>query len=109
MRRQALGDGIMDAALLLRIETTMRPEAARWESWITRQKAALTRALDLLEEEASGLAEPFTIGSIAVACALGFLDFRFGDFGWRTGRPALAAAYEILAARPSLQATRPPG
>ncbi|MDY0240907.1 MAG: glutathione S-transferase N-terminal domain-containing protein [Rhodospirillaceae bacterium] len=109
LRRQALGDGIMDAALLLRVETARRPEEVRWESWIVRQKAALTRSLDLLEEEASDLAAPFTIGSLTIACALGFLDFRFDDFGWRKGRPALAGVYETLAVRPSLQATRPVG
>ena len=55
----------------------------------------------------SHLAAPLDIGQIAVACALGYLDFRHDDRGWRTGRPALAAWAARFAERPSMQDTLP--
>jgi glutathione S-transferase len=46
-------------------------------------------------------------GDIAVACALGYLDFRFPELGWREGRPRLAAFDAAMVARPSMQASAP--
>jgi glutathione S-transferase len=46
------------------------------------------------------------MGQVAVGCALGYLDLRHDDKGWRDGRPALAAWFEGFSARPSMQATR---
>ena len=39
LRRQAEGDGIMDAAVLARYETFLRPKERRWPEWIEGQKA----------------------------------------------------------------------
>jgi glutathione S-transferase len=112
LRRQALADGLLDAALLCRMES-LRPEAKRWSDWIDRQWGKVTRALDVLAAETGLHApgairdEPPTIGEIAVGCALGWLDFRFPEEDWRKERPDLAAWYETFAARPSMQATVP--
>jgi glutathione S-transferase len=107
LRRQALADGLLDAAVLCRMET-FRPEAKRWSDWTARQWGKVTRALDVLEAETAAAGEePFTIGDIAVGCALGWLDFRALGEDWREGRPRLARWYEIVAARPSMQATVP--
>jgi len=103
---QALGDGMLDAAVGTRYETFLRPEAHRWPDWITNQKLKVTRSLDRLEREIAGLGG-LTIGTITIACALGYLDFRFADDRWRDGRAALAGWYERMAARPSLVATVP--
>jgi len=109
--RQALADGILDAAVLRRYEE-MRPAARQSAEWIDRQRRKLTRGLDALEADAAAgrLADPagaFSIGDIAVACALGYLDLRYPGEDWRNGRPALAAWYAEAAKRPSMTATAP--
>lgn len=108
LRQQALADGIMDAAILRMIERMRRPEELRWDGWMAHQKDKVGRAVDALDREAADLNGALTIGQIAVACALGYLDFRFGDEDWRPGHPRLAGWYEGFAARPSMQETRPP-
>jgi glutathione S-transferase len=107
LRRQTLADGINDAAVLTRYETALRPEALRWERWTAAQKAKVARALDALEAECAGFGERLDIGTVAVACALGYLDFRFTEDRWRERRLALAAWYAPVAERPSMVATRP--
>ena len=108
LRLQALADGIMDAAVSRRYETVFRPDEKRWDDWAAGQKAKISRGLDMLEERADRLADRLDIGTIALACALGYLDFRFAADTWRDNRPGLAAFYEAFAARPSMQRTRPP-
>ncbi|MGE5545895.1 MAG: glutathione S-transferase family protein [Solirubrobacterales bacterium] len=107
LRLQALADGILDAAVQIRIETAIRPEGVRWPGWIDRQVAAIRRACDALEQECAGWGETFLIGQITTAAALGYLDFRGAVGEWRTGRPNLAAWYDRALARPSMQATQP--
>ena len=110
LRRQALADGILDAALLWRVETMMRPQALVWSDWVARQKGVVLRGLDQLEREAASFGDLFTIGEIAIVCALGYLDFRFAEeTAWRQTRPALAAWYAAISARPSVAATVPLG
>jgi glutathione S-transferase len=109
LRRQALGDGLMDAAILLRYEQALRPEALRWPDWMAGQAAKITGALDAMEAEAAGLGAAFDIGHITYACALGYLDFRFDPLHWRNGRPALAAWFAAVSQRPSMVATMPKG
>jgi len=113
---EALGDGIMDAAVARVIESLKRPAEFRWDGWLTRQADKIGRALDSLERSAIAgklgvphLGAMTDVGRIAVACALGYLDFRFAKDDWRQSRPALAAWYEGYAARPAMQATEPPG
>jgi glutathione S-transferase len=106
LRRQALADGIMDAAVLARYESFVRPQEARWDIWIDNQKQKFRRGLDALETEGASLGV-VDIGTLAVACALGYLDFRYGDEDWRTGRPRLAAWFEQFAQRPAIAKTAP--
>lgn len=108
LRQQAIADGLLDAALLARYESAMRPEALRWDAWYNGQKGKMKSALDMLEKEAADLDGPITIGQIAVGCALGYMDFRYEEDKWRDGRPHLAKWYEGFSARPSMQATVPP-
>lgn len=105
--QQALGDGITDAALLARYEQTVRPPELRWEAWRDTQLTKVTAGLDEVERLAETFDEKVTIGTITIACAIGYLDFRFGDLNWRSGRPAATRWYERFAARPSMTATRP--
>ena len=105
LRRQALADGILDAAVNTRYETFLRPENLRWSDWIEGQMQKVRRSLDALDAEPLG--ETVDIGTISVACALGYLDFRFPDEGWRDTRPKLAAWFEMFSARPSMSETLP--
>jgi glutathione S-transferase len=107
LRRQALGDGIIDAGVLRRYELALRPEALRWDEWLAGQLAKVDHALDAAEREAGGWGEAFDIGHVTLACALGWLDFRFPASGWRDARPRLAAWFGRVSARPSLVQTVP--
>jgi glutathione S-transferase len=108
LRFQALGDGLLDAAILLRYETVLRPENLCWDKGVTAQMNKIDDALADMENHAASFGERIDIGTISVACAVGYLDFRFKDKDWRTDCPTLAAWYEGFAKRPSMQATRPP-
>jgi glutathione S-transferase len=105
LRRQAIADGIMDAAVLTRYEDTVRPKELRWQHWVDGQMLKIRTALDVLERE--NLEGAFDIGAISIACALGYLDYRYASEGWRTGRPRLGAWAAAIGKRPSLAATLP--
>ncbi len=106
LRLQALGDGVLDAALLVVMEGR-RPESERSPGFVELQRRKIGDALDALEADAGELGAALDIGAITVGCALGYLDFRLGGDGWRTGRPGLAAWYEDHARRPSMVASVP--
>ncbi len=108
LRFQALGDGLLDAAILLRYETILRPDNLCWDDGVTAQMNKIDDALADMEDHAASFGERVDIGTISVACAVGYLDFRFKDKDWRTACPTLVAWYEEFAKRPSMQATRPP-
>ncbi len=105
LRRQALADGITDAAVLVRYEQAARPAALRWPEWIDGQWLKVRTALDALEGES--LDGPFDIGAISIACALGYIDLRFSEERWRERRPRLATWLAGVSERPSVAATRP--
>lgn len=103
LRRQALADGIMDAAVLTRYEEAVRPKELRWQGWVDAQFLKIRTALDGLEQE--NLGSTFDIGTISIACALSYLDLRFAQEGWRKSRPRLAAWLAGVDERQSLAAT----
>jgi glutathione S-transferase len=103
---EALADGLLDAAVLCLYETRLRAEGERSATWLDRQHGKIERALAHLEANPPAL-EPITVGSIALACALGFLDLRF-DGLWRKDHPALVGWLDGFAARvPAFAETRP--
>ena len=107
---EATGDGMLDAALLMVYESRVRPEERQHSPWVEAQWGKIARALDALEGRwLSHLAGPLCIGQVAVACALGYLDFRHDLRQWREGRPGVAAFAARMAVRDSLKATMPPG
>ena len=108
LRRQALTDGILEAAVLCRYEVAVRPEALRWKDWIEGQKRKILGGLDALEAEVTTWGDSFDIGQIGAACVCSYLDFRFADWNWRAGRPRLAAWFERAQQRPSVKETAPP-
>jgi glutathione S-transferase len=106
-KTQALADGILDAAILIRYEVALRPEEKRWSEWIDGQMRKVRSALDYLEKTIPVREGPVNIGQIALGCALGYLDFRFMEENWRTNRPALTAFYQDFSQRPSMAKTAP--
>ena len=106
LRRQALADGILDAAVGRLLEGK-RPDGERSNGWIDRLIASVSRSLDALEDEADALGDGVSIGHVTIGCALGYLDFRFAGDAWRTGRPALADWYDGFAERRSMIETVP--
>jgi len=105
---EATADGIMDAAVNLTYEKRFRPAEIQFAPWMDGQWTKIARALDALEALwLSHLDGPLDMGQIAVGSALGYLDFRHDDRGWRIGRDALAAWYAGFAARPAMVANAP--
>jgi glutathione S-transferase len=111
---EALADGVLDAAVLARLEATWtgREPAQRSQAWIDRQMAKIDRSLQAM---AQGLGDkPFchgihlSLADVAVGCALGYLDFRFAHVDWRSRHPNLARLQEKLSQRASFADTLPP-
>lgn len=108
MTLEALADGMMDAAVVIVYEMRVRPAEKRSDDWIEGHWAKIDRALDALENTwIAHLNGPLDIGQIAVASALGYLDFRHDARGWRSNRPALAAWLDVFAKRSSFATTIP--
>ena len=110
---EALADGVLDALLLARLEANWsgRKQGERSDAWIDRQIGKTHASLKAMSQ---GLGEkPFCAGiylslaDVAVGCALGYLDFRFGHIDWRAQHPNLAKLYEKLSQRPSFSETAP--
>ncbi len=101
---QSLADGVLDAALLARYETAVRPEAQRWNDWLASQLDKVATSLAALEADAARLEGRIDIGVLSLGCALGYLDLRFADLNWRARYPKLARWEGVLAQRPSMQA-----
>jgi glutathione S-transferase len=104
LRRQALGDGLMEVILLLLGERA-RPEASRSAIHLSTFQLKMTMTLDQCEREVVPATDRPDIGDIAIACGLSHLDFRFAADDWRKGRDKLAAWHAVIAARPAMRAT----
>ncbi len=107
LRRHALGQGMLDAALPL-LGEGFRPLERQSEPHKELWRAKLRASVAALEHEAEALAvSGFTVGHLAIGVALDYLDFRFADLAWREGRPRLAAWHTTFDARPSVAANPP--
>ncbi len=107
LRRQALGDGMLDT-LLMWLGERFRPEEKRSEPHIEAWRVKTRASVAALEREAPALAASrFDLGHIAIGVALGYLDFRFSEMRWRDGHPRLADWQASFDTRPSVIASRP--
>lgn len=106
LRLNALADGVVQAGVLAR-NYASGPTEVHWETLAKAQWAKVHNCLSRLEVEAAQLAAEPTIGEIAVACAVGWVDFRVPEIDWRAGRSRLASWFEQVSRRPSLQMTVP--
>jgi glutathione S-transferase len=111
---EALADGVLDAAILARLEQTWagRADGERSQAWIDRQMGKVDAALATMS---TGLAEKafcagihFTLADVATGCALAYLEFRFPELAWRETHANLARLADKLAARQSFIDTQPP-
>jgi glutathione S-transferase len=109
LRLQAAADGILDAAILVRYQQVLCPSERRWPAWIDGQSVKWRQGLDFLEAEAAtgALDGGPTIGSLAAAATLGWLDFRYPGEDWRGGRPHLTRWFAGFSQRPSMIDTAP--
>jgi glutathione S-transferase len=106
LRLQALADGVTDAALLIVYEGRLRAETERSAAWVAHQQGKIDRGLDALEATVPASDAPITVGTIALACSLGYLDLRLAG-RWREGHPKLVAWLDAFAARvPAFEKTR---
>jgi glutathione S-transferase len=109
LRLQALADGLMDASVLLVYEGRYRPAERHEPKWLELQAGKAARALAALEGAPPALTQVPDVGQIALACALGYRDFRFQGT-WRGDHPRLVAWLDGFAARvPAFAATTPEG
>ncbi len=109
LTQAALADGILEAAILIVYEGRYRPDQTPYEPWLAFQRGKIERSLDVLAKNPPALGTPVSIGAIAVACALGYLDFR-KQVDWRTRTPALIPWLDkFRAAVPAFDKTKPEG
>jgi len=111
---EALADGVLDAAILARLEQTWagRSEGQRSAAWVSRQMDKVHASLAAMSQ---GLGDKpfcsgihFSLADIATGCALGYLDFRFAHIDWRSQYPNLEKLDAKLAQRQSFVDTKPP-
>ena len=109
---EALADGIKDAGILARLESTFRPPEQQSPVWVDRQigkiKVAIEQMSLKLGENSWCHGNQMTLADIAVGCALGYLLFRFPNIAWQAQYPNLDALYQKLIQRPSFIETAPP-
>lgn len=108
---EALADGVLDAAVLVRLETTLRPEAQQSPEWIERQWGKVHAGLRVMSERLgeSGFCSGnhYSLADVAVGCALGWIAFRFPAIDWRGDYPNLARLFDKLSERQSFKDTVP--
>ncbi|MFL6671982.1 MAG: glutathione S-transferase N-terminal domain-containing protein [Massilia sp.] len=108
---EALADGVLDAAVLVRLEKTLRPPEQQSGPWMERQmvkvQAGLHEMSERLGEQAFCMGKNYTLADVAVGCALAWLGFRFPEIGWRTDYPNLARLFDKLSERASFKDTVP--
>jgi glutathione S-transferase len=108
---EALADGVADAAILVRLEKTLRPEDQQSATWTARQMSKVHAGLKSMS---TGLGETpycagnhYTLSDVAVGCTLGWVSFRFPEIDWRGDYPNLAKLFDKLSERPSFKDTAP--
>lgn len=108
---EALADGVLDAAVLVRLERTLRPREQQSEAWIERQMVKVGTGLHVMSQNLGDspfcMGNHYTLADVAVGCCLGWLSFRFPEIGWREEYPNLARLFDKLSERASFKDTVP--
>ena len=108
---EALADGVLDAAVLVRLEKTLRPDEQQSAAWIERQNGKVHGGLAVMSanlgESPFCKGNHYTLADVAVGCTLGWLSFRFPEIDWRGDYPNLARLFDKLSERASFKDTVP--
>ena len=108
---EALANGVMDAAILVRLEETQRTKAQQSRKWVRHQLGKVLSGLKAMSQQLGDNSfchnNTYSLADIAVGCALGWLTLRFEDIGWRNEYENLARLFDKLSERPSFQETVP--
>lgn len=108
---EALADGMLDAAVAIRLESVQRTPEQRSDAWIARQQRKIDEGLAAMAKglgaNAWCVGNHYTLADIAVGCALGYLDFRSPELDWRERHPDLARHFAKLSQRPAFVETMP--
>jgi glutathione S-transferase len=108
---EALADGMQDAAVLIRLEGTLRREEQRSEAWVARQQRKIDDGLVAMSQGLGSnpwcAGNRYTLADIAMGCALGYLDFRMPQLNWREPYPNLDKHLQKLSQRQSFIDTVP--
>ncbi len=108
---EALADGVLDAGVLVRLESILRPEAQQSQAWVARQMLAVKQGLKMMSDQLGRqtfcVNNQFSLADIAVVCALDWLSFRNLPVNWRDEYSNLVALCERLTTRPSFKDTFP--
>jgi glutathione S-transferase len=108
---EALSDGVLDAAVLVRLEKTLRPAEQQSAAWIERQMGKVHAGLAVMSanlgESPFCKGNHYTLADVAVGCTLGWLQFRFPEIDWRSDYANLARLFDKLSERASFKETVP--
>ena len=100
--------GMLDSMVLCRYERMVRPEGLRWQGWADDHWNRAWIGMAHFNGKPEVLSRPLDIVQIALACVLGYADFRYADCGWRKAYPNLAAFNERMLSRPSIKVSVSP-
>jgi glutathione S-transferase len=108
---EALADGVLDAAVLMRLEKMQRQPAQQSASWVDRQKSKVVAGLAAmssgLDDKPFCAGNHYTLADVATGCALGWIGLRFPEINWRADHANLAKLFDKLSERPSFKDTVP--
>ena len=105
LQHEALSDGILEAAVLLVYEKRIRTQQQRVKEWVNAQQLKISRTLEYFEDHTSELEKYVDMGSLTVAIALDYLDFRHDDINWKKNCPTLSDWHKNIKDRKSLVQT----
>jgi glutathione S-transferase len=107
LTNHSLAQGMCDSVILIRYETWLRPETARWSAWVDDHWEKINSGLNWFEHNQAELFEPIDIAQLALGSLLGYVDFRWPDLGWRARFGNVSAWFAQLEQRPSFVKTKP--
>jgi glutathione S-transferase len=111
LSQQAIAIGMAEALVLARYEVALRPQPLRWPEWLEDQEGRFWSGLAWFERIAATALEPrgglIDVSQIALACCLGYADFRFSELGWLARAPRVSTWYREFMQRPSMSTTAP--
>ena len=107
LTNHALAQGMCESVIQIRYETSLRPEALRWPTWVDDHWNKIDSGLDWFERNDNELGGALDLAQIGLGCLLGYVDFRWPDRRWREQFPKLGVWFEQLDKRPSFAATKP--